>query len=108
MKLRALAVAFAAIRNQTRAASASAFSTISTKDELFQSLPHQVAKYVSAKVDLCQPRQIRICDGSEEERQFLMNMMEQEGVVKRLPKYDNWSVFVCFKKRIGRKRAIIH
>lgn len=38
---------------------------------------------------LCRPDQVHICDGSEEENRQLLSHMEEEGVIKRLKKYDN-------------------
>jgi hypothetical protein len=46
--------------------------------------------YILDSAAICQPAQIYICDGSEEESTSLINMMEKEGMVKRLTKYKNW------------------
>ena len=54
------------------------------------SLPQAVRDFVESSAKLCQPDQIHICDGSEEENQQLLSHMEEEGVIKRLKKYDNW------------------
>uniref|UniRef100_A0A8D1Q7R0 Phosphoenolpyruvate carboxykinase, cytosolic [GTP] n=1 Tax=Sus scrofa TaxID=9823 RepID=A0A8D1Q7R0_PIG len=53
------------------------------------SLPQAVRDFVESSAKLCQPDQIHICDGSEEENQQLLSHMEEEGVIKRLKKYDN-------------------
>ncbi|XP_038050395.1 phosphoenolpyruvate carboxykinase, cytosolic [GTP]-like isoform X2 [Patiria miniata] len=50
--------------------------------------PH-VREYVLEKAEVCQPDNIYICDGSEEENKALLAQMEKEGIIKRLTKYDN-------------------
>ncbi len=50
--------------------------------------PH-VRQYILEKVDVCQPDNIHICDGSEEENVSMLNQLEKEGVLKRLTKYSN-------------------
>ncbi|XP_071957603.1 phosphoenolpyruvate carboxykinase, cytosolic [GTP]-like isoform X2 [Antedon mediterranea] len=50
--------------------------------------PH-VKEYVLEKAELCKPDSIYICDGSEEEEQQLLKLMEEEGMIKRLTKYEN-------------------
>ncbi|OWK03208.1 PCK1, partial [Cervus elaphus hippelaphus] len=53
------------------------------------SLPQAVREFVESSAKLCRPDQVHICDGSEEENQQLLSHMEEEGVIKRLKKYDN-------------------
>ena len=52
-------------------------------------LPKSVQAYVEEKVKLCQPDEIHICDGSDEENQILLSMLEKNGSVKRLKKMQN-------------------
>lgn len=54
------------------------------------SLPQAVREFVESSAKLCRPDQVHICDGSEEENRQLLSHMEEEGVIKRLKKYDNW------------------
>lgn len=54
------------------------------------SLPQAVREFVESNAKLCWPDQIHICDGSEDENRQLLGRMEEEGVIKRLRKYDNW------------------
>lgn len=54
------------------------------------SLPQAAREFVESSAKLCQPDQIHICDGSEEENRQLLEHMEEQGVIKRLKKYDNW------------------
>lgn len=52
-------------------------------------LPPNVKNYIIEKANITQPSKIHICDGSNEENQFLINQMLEEGSLKRL-KLKNW------------------
>lgn len=52
-------------------------------------LPTSVHKYIEEKAELCQPDKIHLCDGSEEENQALLSLLEQTGAAKRLAN-NNW------------------
>lgn len=52
-------------------------------------LPPAVREFVESSAKLCQPNDIHICDGSEEENRQLLELMEAQGTIKRLKKYDN-------------------
>lgn len=41
-------------------------------------------------VELCQPDTIHICDGSEEEFQEMIKILEDEKIVAPLTKMENW------------------
>lgn len=56
----------------------------------FNILPPLIREYVHEKIRLCQPANVHICDGSEEENQKLIEAMENAGVIRRLRKYKNW------------------
>lgn len=58
----------------------------------FESLPGKVQDYVADKVELCQPDNVYICDGSKEENESLINQLIESGVLTKLTKYDNWYV----------------
>jgi phosphoenolpyruvate carboxykinase (GTP) len=60
-------------------------------------LPVRVREYVQEKIDLCQPANVHVCDGSDNENQQLLDAMEHAGVIRRLKKYKNWFVacFIC-------------
>jgi phosphoenolpyruvate carboxykinase (GTP) len=53
-------------------------------------LPSTIRKYVQEKIQLCQPSNFHVCDGSDEENQQLLDAMEQAGIIRRLKKYKNW------------------
>lgn len=53
-------------------------------------LPEGVRKYVERSARLCQPLGIHICDGTEAENTATLNLLEQQGLIRRLPKYNNW------------------
>ena len=47
-------------------------------------LPTTVHRYIEEKAILCQPDKIHLCDGSDEENQALLSLLEQTGAAKRL------------------------
>lgn len=49
-----------------------------------------IRKFVEEKARLCQPEQIQVCDGSDSENQQLIDLMVKEGILEKLPKYENW------------------
>lgn len=49
-----------------------------------------VREYVEAKVSLCQPDSLHICDGSEQENRAILTQLEEQGMIKKLTKYENW------------------
>jgi len=55
-----------------------------------ESLSSKVKKFVDEKAALCKPSSIHICDGSEEEAQFLADLLIKKGTWKKLDKYENW------------------
>lgn len=65
-------------------------TVIRISDKLFDVL--QLKQFVEKNVELCQPRQVHICDGSEAENDKLLRLMQSQGTVKPLPKYKNWYV----------------
>ncbi|XP_055341899.1 phosphoenolpyruvate carboxykinase, cytosolic [GTP]-like isoform X2 [Paramacrobiotus metropolitanus] len=53
------------------------------------SLSPKVQRYLLECVSVCRPDKVYICDGSEEENTELVKQMVEEGMMKKLPKYDN-------------------
>lgn len=53
-------------------------------------LPKKVQHYVEDNVKLCQPDTIHICDGSDRENQMLLYILQRDGMIRPLPKMDNW------------------
>lgn len=49
-----------------------------------------VRDFVESSAKLCQPEAIHICDGSEEENKKILALMVEQGMVKKLDKYENW------------------
>lgn len=45
--------------------------------------------FVEESAQLCQPKNIHICDGSDREIRNLLNVMQKEGMIDYLPKYQN-------------------
>jgi len=52
-------------------------------------LPEKVRDFVEYNVRLMQPEDIHICDGSEAENKRLIDLMQKQGMIKPLPKYEN-------------------
>jgi len=54
------------------------------------SLPSKIREYVQDKIQLCQPTNFHVCDGTDQENQQLLDSMERAGVIRKLKKYKNW------------------
>ncbi|XP_041489994.1 phosphoenolpyruvate carboxykinase [GTP], mitochondrial [Microtus oregoni] len=52
-------------------------------------LPAGVRDFVARSARLCQPESIHICDGSETENAATLALLEQQGLIRKLPKYEN-------------------
>nr|XP_004463418.1 phosphoenolpyruvate carboxykinase [GTP], mitochondrial isoform X2 [Dasypus novemcinctus] len=52
-------------------------------------LPAGVRDFVEQGARLCQPEGIHICDGTEAENTAILTLLEQQGLIRKLPKYDN-------------------
>ncbi|XP_038165951.1 phosphoenolpyruvate carboxykinase [GTP], mitochondrial isoform X1 [Arvicola amphibius] len=52
-------------------------------------LPAGVRDFVARSAHLCQPESIHICDGSEAENAATLALLEQQGLIRKLPKYKN-------------------
>lgn len=45
--------------------------------------------FVEENIDLCHPEKVHICDGTENENNHLIQLMQQQGTIVPLPKYQN-------------------
>ncbi|XP_042740848.1 phosphoenolpyruvate carboxykinase, cytosolic [GTP] [Lagopus muta] len=54
-----------------------------------ESLPPKVREFIESSAKLCQPESIHICDGSEEENKKILDIMVEQGMIKKLSKYEN-------------------
>lgn len=54
------------------------------------SLPPAVAEFVKGAVDECKPNGVHVVTGTPEETANILAGLEKEGMVKKLPKYENW------------------
>ncbi|KAK7801469.1 hypothetical protein U0070_006632 [Myodes glareolus] len=52
-------------------------------------LPAGVRDFVARSARLCQPESIHICDGSEAENAATLALLEEQGLIRKLPKYKN-------------------
>ncbi|XP_030585381.1 phosphoenolpyruvate carboxykinase, cytosolic [GTP] [Archocentrus centrarchus] len=48
-----------------------------------------VREFVETNVTLCQPDSVHICDGSDEENLAILTQLEEQGMIKKLSKYEN-------------------
>lgn len=53
-------------------------------------LPSAVADFVKGAVEECKPSNVHVVTGTAEETANILAGLEKEGMVKRLPKYENW------------------
>lgn len=56
---------------------------------LTEPLAPKVCSYVEECASLCCPKDIYICDGSDAEYDHLLKLMEKNGTISALPKYEN-------------------
>ncbi|KAF5298724.1 hypothetical protein FQR65_LT09593 [Abscondita terminalis] len=54
-----------------------------------QDLSSKVRTFIEDNVDLCQPEKIHLCDGSDTENSHLLKLLQQQGTIVPLPKYQN-------------------
>ncbi|XP_063260298.1 phosphoenolpyruvate carboxykinase, cytosolic [GTP] [Prinia subflava] len=54
-----------------------------------ESLSPEAREFIETNAKLCQPECIHICDGSEEENKKLLDIMVEQGMIKKLNKYEN-------------------
>ncbi|NXW92192.1 PCKGC protein, partial [Alopecoenas beccarii] len=54
-----------------------------------QSLPPAARDFIESNAKLCQPESIHICNGSEEENKRILDVMVEQGMIKKLSKYEN-------------------
>ncbi|XP_047540423.1 phosphoenolpyruvate carboxykinase [GTP]-like isoform X1 [Vanessa atalanta] len=52
-------------------------------------LTPKVRAFVERSAALCEPEHVHVCDGSDAEASALLQLMQQQGTVKPLPKYEN-------------------
>lgn len=52
-------------------------------------LPAGVRDFVERSAHLCQPEGIHICDGTEAENTATLALLEEQGLIRKLPKYEN-------------------
>uniref|UniRef100_A0A183CLS8 Phosphoenolpyruvate carboxykinase [GTP] n=1 Tax=Globodera pallida TaxID=36090 RepID=A0A183CLS8_GLOPA len=55
----------------------------------FHLLPFKVQRFVAEKAELCRPRGIFICDGSEHEAEEMTDLLVERGVLTPLGAYEN-------------------
>ncbi|XP_048878886.1 phosphoenolpyruvate carboxykinase, cytosolic [GTP] [Brienomyrus brachyistius] len=53
------------------------------------SLSPALREFIESSATLCQPSAVHICDGSEEENRCLLAELEEQKMIKKLPKYEN-------------------
>ena len=53
-------------------------------------LPKSVQDFVDEKAKICQPDSIYVCNGSEEEYQRLLKILQDSGMIQKLEHMKNW------------------
>ena len=53
-------------------------------------LSAQIREFVEDHVKLMRPERVHVCDGSPEENQSMVSLLQDIGRLKKLEKYDNW------------------
>ncbi len=61
--------------------------------ETVSQLSPKVKNFVEEKARVCQPKDIHVCDGSDEENKYLLDLMQKGGIIEPLTKYENWYEF---------------
>jgi len=56
----------------------------------FNSLPLAAKVFIAEHVALCRPKDIYLCDGSQEEAEELTKKLVNKGMLQKLEKMDNW------------------
>ena len=56
----------------------------------FDSLSEIIKVYVVEKIELCQPENLHICDGSTAEAEKLSALLVENGTAHTLTKLNNW------------------
>ncbi|KAL3860782.1 hypothetical protein ACJMK2_010852 [Sinanodonta woodiana] len=82
-------VAAAGVRSSTIAVNEPHRRQLSVLYGNLNQLPPKVRRFVDENVQLCHPDNIHICDGSERENELLVYLLQRDGIIKPLPKYEN-------------------
>jgi phosphoenolpyruvate carboxykinase (GTP) len=53
-------------------------------------LAPEIRKYVEDKAKLCQPDNLLLCDGSDDEFKRFMHQLVDDNIAKPLAKLENW------------------
>ena len=53
-------------------------------------LPPGVQEFVNEKARICEPDSVYICDGSDDEYQWLLNGLRKAGCIQKLDHMENW------------------
>lgn len=80
----------AASEAASRKLSTTAYAAANKYEEPLKRLPPRVRAYVEEKAKMMEPDDIYICDGSDAENKRLLTLMENNGMIKKLSKYENW------------------
>lgn len=71
-------------------------------------LPQNLRKFVEGNIRLCQPDAVHICDGSERENKFLLDVMVRNGQIVPLPKYENCWYARTDERDVARVEAVTY
>lgn len=68
----------------------------------FAHLPQMVQQFVEEKARICQPKEIYICDGSEEENRMLLARLVEAGQIQKLESMQNCWLALTDPKDVAR------
>ncbi|KAL8179540.1 UNVERIFIED_CONTAM: Protein kinase C-like 1 [Gekko kuhli] len=54
-----------------------------------ENLAPAVRDFIERNAKLCQPDAVHVCDGSEEENKRILGLMAEQGMIRKLSKYEN-------------------
>lgn len=72
-----------------RAAHQAALRGATKPNPQLAALTPKVRAFIERSAALCEPDHVHVCDGSDAEAGALLQLMQQQGTIKPLPKYDN-------------------
>ncbi|XP_013418183.1 phosphoenolpyruvate carboxykinase [GTP] [Lingula anatina] len=74
----------------------------------FNDMPKNVQAWVASKIDLCKPRGVYICDGSQEEAETIIHKLEERGTLHKLKAYENNYICKTDPKDVARVEGLTY
>ena len=87
--------------SQKRTEQVAGIAVISTRCD-FEHLPSVAKQFVEEKARICQPKDIYICDGSNEEKKMLLEYLVKIGQIQKLDSMNNCWLAITDPKDVAR------